>query len=134
MTECGERVIELIVEDIPYLCWVDGVFDIWEDLAGASHIDDRLGVVSSFSPVSQFSTALPCIAFWLRPYSSHDLVSICPHDYTPHILFPHGVVVLGQLRDVAVNAVEGFGRHCAGRWCFRGFEGLGRTEMSGVLV
>jgi len=41
----GERVIELIVEDIPHLCRIYGVFDMWEDLVGASHIDDRLGVV-----------------------------------------------------------------------------------------
>jgi len=111
------------VEDIPHLCRVDGVFDMWKDLVGASHVDDGLGVVLSFSPVSQFGTALPGIAFWLRLFSSHDLISVCSHDYSPHFLFPHGVVVLGQLRDVAVNTLESFGRHCAGGWCFRGFKG-----------
>jgi hypothetical protein len=51
------------VDDIPHLCRIGGVFDTWEDLVGASHVDDELGVVSSFSPVSQFGTALPGIAF-----------------------------------------------------------------------
>jgi len=122
------------------------VFDMWEDLVGASHIDDGLGVVSSFSPVSQFGTALPGIAFWLRLFSSHDLVSVCSHDYSAHFLFPHGVVVFGQLRDVAVSALESFGSHCAGGWSLRGswceredgdFGSLGesgRTEVSGDLV
>jgi len=135
------------VEDIPHLCRVDRVFDLWEDLIRASHIDDGLGVVSSFSPVSQFGTALQGIAFWLRLFSSHDLVSVCSHDYPPHFLFlfPHGVVVFSQLRDVAVRALEGFGSHCAGGWSFRGswceredghLVGLGesgRTEVSGVF-
>ena len=115
------------MEDIPHLCRIDGVFDMREDLVGASHVDDGLGIVSSFSPVSQFGTALPVIAFWLRLVSSHDLVSVCSHDYSPHFLFRHEVVVLGQLRDVAINALESFGRHCAGGWCFRGFESLVRA-------
>ena len=102
------------------------MFDMWEDLVRASHIDDGLGVVSSFSPVSQFGMALPGIAFWLRFFSSPDPVSVCSHDYTPDVLFPHGVVVLGQLKDVAVSALESFGSHCAGGWSFRGFQGLVR--------
>ena len=126
------------------------MIDMWEDLVGAYHIDDGLGVVSSFSPVSQFGTALPGIAFWLRLFSSHDLVSVCSHDYSAHFLFPHGVVVFGQLRDVAVSALESFGSHCAGglvrgrsfrgSWCERedgDFGSLGesgRTEVSGDLV
>ena len=120
------------MEDIPHLCRIGAVFDMWDDLVGASHIDDGLGVVSSFSPVSQFGTALPGIAFWLRLFSSHDLVSVCSHDYSPHFLFPHGVVVLGQLRDVAVSALESFGSHCAGGWSFQ--RSCKRTEFSGVLV
>jgi hypothetical protein len=115
-----------MVEDIPHLCRIDGVFDMWEDLVGASHIDNGLGIVLSFSPVWQFGTALPGIALWLRLFCSHDLVSVCSHDYSPHFLFPHGVVVFGQLRDVAVRALESIGSHCAGRWSFRGFEGRQR--------
>jgi len=45
-----------------------------------------------------------------------------------HFLFPHGVVVLGQLRDVAVSALESFGSHFPVRWSFRGFEGLVRGQ------
>jgi hypothetical protein len=100
------------------------VFDMWKDLVGSSHIDDGLGIVSSFPPATQFRTALPGIALWLRLFPSHDLVSVCPHDYSPHLLFLHGVVVLGQHRDVAINVVESFGTHCAGGWYFRGFEGV----------
>jgi hypothetical protein len=114
------------MEDNPHLCRIDGVFDMWEDLVVASHIDDGLGVVSSFSPVSQFGTALPGIAFWLRLFASHDLVSFCLHDYSPHFLFPHQVVVFGQLKDFDVSALESFGRHCAGGWFIRGFRGLGK--------
>jgi len=108
------------------------VFDMCEDLVGASHIEDGLGIVSSFLTVSQFGTALPGIAFWLRLFSSHDLVSVCSHDYSPHFLFPHGVVVFGQLSDVAVSALESFGSHCAGGWSCR--RSSKRTEFSGVLV
>jgi len=100
--------------DIPHLCRIDGVFYMWEDLVRPSNVDDGLGVVSTVLPVSQFGTALPGIAFWLRLFSSHDLVSICSHDYSPHFLSPHGVVVLGQLRNVAVIGLEGLGRNCAG--------------------
>jgi len=131
------------VEDIPHLCRIDGVFDMWEDLVGASHLDNGSGVVSSFSPVSQFGTALPGIAFWLRLFSSHDLVIVCSHDYSPNFLFPPGLVVFGQLRDVAVSDLESFGSHSAGGWSVRRscksteFGGLGvsgRTVISGVLV
>jgi hypothetical protein len=81
------------VEDIPHLCRIVGVFDMCEDLVGASHVDDGSGVVLSFSPVSQFGTAILDIAFCLRLFSSHDLVSVCSQDYSPHFAVPHGVVV-----------------------------------------
>jgi len=106
------------VQDIPHQCRIDGVFDMREDLVGASHIDDGLGVVLSYSLVSQFGTDLPGIAFWLRLFSSHDLVSVCSHDYSPHFLFPHRVVVFSQLRDVAVSALDSFASHFAGGWSF----------------
>jgi len=125
-TEFGERGIELIVENITPLCRIDGVFDMWEDSVGTSDIYDGLGVVLSFLPVSHFGMALPGIAFWLRLFIGHDPVSVCSHDYLLHFVFPHGVVVFGQLKDVAVNAPEGFGRHCAGGWCIRDFGGLGK--------
>ena len=127
MTEFGECIIESIVEDIPHLCSINGVFDMLEDLIGASHVDDGLGDVSSFLPVLQFGMALPGIAFWLRLFSSHDLIRICSYDYSPHFLFPHGVVVVSQLRDVAVISLEGLGGHCVGEWCFQGFGGLVRV-------
>jgi len=103
------------------------VFDVWENLIRASHTDDGLGGVSLFSLVSQFRTANPAIAFSLRLFSGHDLISVCCHDYLLHFLFPHGIVVLGQLRDVAVSALQSFGKQSAGGWCFPGFEGLLRA-------
>ena len=115
-----------MMEDIPHLCRINVVFDMWKDMVGASRIDHGLGVLSSFAPVSQFGMALRGIAFGLWLFSSHDLVIVCSHDYSPHILFPHGVVVFGQLRDVDITALESFGSHCAGGWSFRGFEGLVR--------
>ena len=123
-TELGEPAIESSVEDIPHLRRIDSELDLRENLVGASHEDDGLGIVLSFSPVAQFGTALLGIACWLRLFSTHDLLSICYHHYSPHFLVPHGVVVLGQLKDVGINAPEGFSRHCAGGWCFRGFGGL----------
>jgi len=47
----GECAIESIVEDIPHLCRIHGVYDVREDLVGVSHVDDGLGVVSTFLPV-----------------------------------------------------------------------------------
>jgi len=123
----GEHVVGTIVDDIPHLCGIDGEVLMSEDVVGALRVDDGLNIVLSFSPVSQCGTTLPGIAICLRLFCCHNLVSACSHDYSPHSLFPHGVFVLGQLRDVAVNAVESFGRHCAGVWCFQGFEGLVRA-------
>jgi len=77
-----------------------------KDLVGASNIDDGLGIVSSFSPVSQFSTALPGIPLCLRLFSRHHLITVCSHDYSPQFLRPHGVGVLGQLRDLAIYGLE----------------------------
>jgi len=100
--------------DMAHLGRIDGVFDQFDDLVGASNINVGLGVVLSFSPVSQFGMALPGIAFWLRLFSRHHLLSICSHDYSPHSLSPHWLVFLGNLRDVGLNAVFSFCRHCAG--------------------
>jgi hypothetical protein len=116
---------------------IDGLFDMWKDLIGASHIDDGLGTVSSFSPVALIGTVLLGIAFCLRLFSSHDLASIFSHDYAPHCLFPCRVVVFGQLRDVAVSALENFGRHCMEGLCFsmlRRSCKSRRTQDSGYLV
>ena len=60
---------------------MDSVFGLWKDPVGESHKVDGLGVDLSFSPVSQFSTALPGIAFGSILFSSHDLVSSCSHYY-----------------------------------------------------
>ena len=114
MTEFRERIIELIVESIPHLCRLGGVFDAREVLVGASHVDDRLGVVSSFTPVSLLGTAVPNVVYWFSLCSSNSLASICSHDYSPQFLSPHGVVVLGQFRNVGVIGLEGLGRH--GSW------------------
>jgi len=107
---------------------------VWYVEGSGRSIPYRWWIGRWFVVFASFGTALPGIAFWLRLDSSHDLVSVCSHDYKAHFLFPHWLVVLGQLRDVAVNALESFSRRCVGGWCFRGFEGLGRTEVSGVLV
>jgi hypothetical protein len=71
--------------------------------------------------------ALPDIAWLLRDSSSHHLISGGFQHYSPHILLPHGVVALGHLWDVAIHALEGFGRHCAGKLCFQGFGDLLRA-------
>jgi hypothetical protein len=67
------------------------------------------------------------VGFWLSLISSDDLICICSHDYPPLILVPNLVDVFGQLRDIDVDALESFGRHCVGRWCFQWFEGLPRA-------
>jgi hypothetical protein len=82
----------------------------------ACHIDNELGVVLSLLPDLQFSTALSGIAFWFMLFSSHDLVSVYLHDVSSQLLFQHMVVVLLQLRDVAINACECFWKHDAGLW------------------
>jgi hypothetical protein len=63
--EFRERIIASIVENIPHLCRVGDVVMCYvrEDLVGASDVDDRLGVVSSFMLVSLLGTAVPGVAF-----------------------------------------------------------------------
>ena len=103
------------------------MFAMWEDLVGASHVDDGLAVVSSGSPVSLFVTAFLGISFQLRLLSSQDLVTVCSHHYSPHFLVPQGLVILNQLCDVAANALEIFSRHWVGGWRFQGLKGLVST-------
>jgi len=137
VTEFRERVVESIIKDVLHLCRIGGVSDVWEDLVGVFHVEDGWCIISLCTPVALPGTAVCGFAFWCRLFSSNNIVSIGSHEYSVNCLLPYGVVVLGQLRDVAVNALEGFGRHCAGGWCIRGFGGLcksGRTEVSGVLV
>jgi len=116
MTEFRERVVETIVEDVLHLCRIGGFADVWEDLVGVFHVDDGWCIVSLCTPDVLPGTAVCGFAFWCKLF-----------------LFPDGVVVLGQLRDVAVIGLEGLGRHCAGGWYFRGFGGLckgGKTVYS----
>jgi len=123
-TEFRECVVETIVVDVLHLCRIGGVSNVWEDLVGVFHVDDGWCIVSLCMPVVLPGTAVCGFAFWCRLFSSNNIVSICSHEYSAQFLFPYGVAVLGQLRDVAVIGLEGLGRHCAGGWCFGGFRGL----------
>jgi len=77
----------------PHLCRIDGVFDMWEDLVSASHVDDGLGLVLSFWPDSQFSTVIVDFAFWPRILYIPDPVGVCFNQYSHHFRSRHGVVV-----------------------------------------
>jgi len=145
---------------VPHVCRIDGDSDLWEYLVGACHVDDGWYIVSSCMQVALLGMTVCGVAFGFRFFSSNDIVSICSHEYSAHFLFRSGVVVLGQLRDIAVIGLEGLSRQWVGGWCDRGFEGLvsaggrrfrgswceqedgrlgglsesGRTEVSVVLV
>jgi len=47
--------------DIPHFFRIGRVIDVWEDLVRTSHVDDGLGIVSSFWSVSLVDTVLPGI-------------------------------------------------------------------------
>jgi len=96
---------------VPHVCRIDDDSDLREDLVGACHVDDGWYIVSSCTTVALLGTAVCGVAFWLRLFSSNDIVSICSHEYSAHFLFPSGLVVHGQLRDVDVIGLEGLGRH-----------------------
>jgi len=55
-------------------------------------------------------------------------ISICSLYYFPHFHYPHGVVVLGQLQNVAVIGLEGLGGTALEGLCDR--RGLRRSSWS----
>ena len=99
---------------VPHVCRIDGDSDLWEDLVGACYVNDGWYIVSSCTPVALLGTIACGVAFGFRLF----------------FFFPSGVVVLGQLRDVAVIGLEGFSRHCVGGWCYRGLGGLCKSERT----
>jgi len=95
MVEFQDRAIESIVEGVLHLCRIDDVFDVRENLVGASHVDDNLGIVSSSTLVALLGTDSCAGTFWFRFFSSNNSVSIHSHEYSAHFVSRDGVIELG---------------------------------------